>query len=63
MSIYIYVFCYHWLLLLGRVVTVISGQLCVPRVGHGVAILATRAGDLMRNNIIIVASIQIETLG
>ena len=54
-------YCYHRLLLLGGGVTVISGQPLLPRVGHGVAILATHAGDLLAL-INIVTQIQIKTL-
>ena len=55
-------FCYHRLLLLGGVVTVVCGELGFPDGGEGVAILPTHAGDLWPRIIIIIAEIQIETL-
>ena len=54
-------YCYQRLLLLGGGVTVISGELLLPRVGHGVAILAAHAGNLLAR-VIIVPQIQIKTL-
>ena len=54
-------FCYHRLLLLGGVVTVVCGELGFPDGGEGVAILPTHAGDLWPRIIIIIAEIQIKT--
>ena len=56
-----FVLFYHRLLLLGGVVTVVSGELGFPDGGEGVAILTTHAGDLWPR-IIIIAKIQIKTL-
>ena len=53
--------CYQRLLLRRGVVAVISGELLLPGVGHGVAVLTAHAGDVA-NNILRGDQIQIKTL-